>query len=76
MPERTYAAKPSIPRLASRRLLQQFGVHPRDREAIALDMSGTTALCIGTNHSVTSSNSVRHRADRSAKRDRVTAKLR
>jgi putative intracellular protease/amidase len=52
MPERTYAAKPSIPRLASRRLLQQFGVHPRDREAVTLDLAGTAALCIGTNHGV------------------------
>jgi putative intracellular protease/amidase len=33
-------------------LLQQFGVHPRDREAVALDMSGTRALCVATNHGV------------------------
>jgi putative intracellular protease/amidase len=41
-----------MPRLASRRLLQQFGVHPKDREAVALDMRGTRALCIATNHGV------------------------
>ena len=52
MSERTHAAKPAMPRLASRRLLQQFGVHPRDREAVALDMRGTRALCIATNHAV------------------------
>jgi putative intracellular protease/amidase len=32
--------------------LQQFGVHPRDREAVALDMTGTRALCVATNHGV------------------------
>ena len=41
-----------MPRLAGRRLLQKFGVHPRDTEAVALDMRGTKALCIGTNHGV------------------------
>jgi putative intracellular protease/amidase len=52
MSERTLSRKPSVPKLASRRLLQQFGVHPRDREAVALDMTGTRALCIATNHGV------------------------
>jgi putative intracellular protease/amidase len=52
MSERTHAAKPSVPKLASRRLLQQFGVHPRDPEAIALEMRGTKALCVATNHGV------------------------
>ena len=52
MSDRTLIGKPSVPRLASRRLLQQFGVHPRDREAVALDMTGTRALCIATNHGV------------------------
>ena len=52
MSERTLSRKPSAPKLASRRLLQQFGVHPRDREAVALDMTGTRALCIATNHGV------------------------
>lgn len=52
MADRTQVIKPSAPRLVSRRLLQKFGVHPRDREAIAIDMSGTKALCIATNHGV------------------------
>jgi putative intracellular protease/amidase len=52
MSDRTLSRKPAAPRLASRRLLQQFGVHPRDREAVALDMSGTRALCVATNHGV------------------------
>jgi putative intracellular protease/amidase len=38
--------------MVSRRLLQQFGVHPKDREAVVLDMRGTRALCIATNHGV------------------------
>jgi len=41
-----------MPKLASRRLLQQFGVHPEDRQAVKLDMRGTKALCIATNHYV------------------------
>jgi putative intracellular protease/amidase len=52
MSDRTLIGRPSVPKLASRRLLQQVGVHPRDREAIALDMAGTRALCIATNHGV------------------------
>ena len=52
MPDRTLANKPSMPRLASRHLLQKFGVHPKDREAVTLDMRGTRALCIATNHGV------------------------
>jgi hypothetical protein len=47
--------KPSAPKLASRHLLQRFGIHPRDREAAAirkLNMGGTRALCIATNHAV------------------------
>jgi putative intracellular protease/amidase len=52
MPDRTLANKPSMPRLASRRLLQKFGVHPQDTEAVTLDMRGTRALCIATNHGV------------------------
>jgi putative intracellular protease/amidase len=51
MSDRTLG-KPSVPKLASRRLLQQFGVHPRDREAVALDLSSARALCIATNHGV------------------------
>jgi putative intracellular protease/amidase len=41
-----------MPRLASRRLLQKFGVHPEDRAAVALDLKGFKALCIATNHAV------------------------
>jgi putative intracellular protease/amidase len=52
MPDRTLANKPSMPRLASRHLLQKFGVHPKDDEAVTLDMRGTRALCIATNHGV------------------------
>jgi putative intracellular protease/amidase len=52
MPDRTLARKPSAPKLASRRMLQQFGVHPKDRDAVTLDMRDFTALCIATNHGV------------------------
>jgi putative intracellular protease/amidase len=52
MSDRTLARKPSAPRLASRRLLQKFGVHPADPDAVTLDMRGTRALCIATNHGV------------------------
>lgn len=52
MTDRTLIRKPSTPKLASRRLLQQFGVHPKDRDAVTLDMRGTRALCIATNHGV------------------------
>jgi putative intracellular protease/amidase len=52
MSDRSLTRKPSTPKLATRRLLQQFGVHPRDREAITLDMTGTRALCIATNRGV------------------------
>jgi putative intracellular protease/amidase len=44
--------KPSVPKLASRRLLQQFGIHPDDPDTAPLDMTGTRALCIATNHGV------------------------
>jgi putative intracellular protease/amidase len=52
MPQRSLVGKPSLPKLASRRLLQEFGVHPVDREAVSLDMKGFKALCIATNHAV------------------------
>jgi putative intracellular protease/amidase len=52
MSDRTLSRTPSVPKLASRRLLQKFGVHPRDPEAVTLDMTGTNALCIATNHGV------------------------
>jgi putative intracellular protease/amidase len=52
MAERTLKGKPAAPRLASRRLLQMFGVHPKDKNAVTLDMRGTRALCVATNHGV------------------------
>ncbi|MGE0863164.1 MAG: type 1 glutamine amidotransferase domain-containing protein [Vicinamibacterales bacterium] len=52
MSDRTLVRKPSVPKLATRRLLQQFGVHPKDRDAVALDLRGFKALCIATNHGV------------------------
>ncbi|MGE0815346.1 MAG: type 1 glutamine amidotransferase domain-containing protein [Vicinamibacterales bacterium] len=52
MASRTHKGRPSAPKLVSRRLLQQFGVHPKDRDAVALDMRGRRALCIATNHGV------------------------
>jgi putative intracellular protease/amidase len=52
MPDRTLAKRPSMPRLASRHLLQKFGVHPKDAEAVTLDLRGTRALCVATNHAV------------------------
>jgi putative intracellular protease/amidase len=52
MPQRSLVGKPSLPKLASRRLLQRFGVHPDDRDAVSLDMKGFRALCVATNHAV------------------------
>jgi putative intracellular protease/amidase len=52
MAARPLTRKPSVPTLASRHLLQKFGIHPRDKEAVDLDMRGTRALCIATNHGV------------------------
>lgn len=52
MADRTLVKKPSAPKLATRHLLQQFGVHPKDRDTVSLDMRGTRALCIATNHGV------------------------
>jgi putative intracellular protease/amidase len=52
MADRTLTGKPSRPKLASRHLLQKFGVHPKDPDAIILDMRGARALCIATNHGV------------------------
>jgi putative intracellular protease/amidase len=52
VPQQRLTGKLSVPRLASRKLLQQFGVHPKDKQATALDARGTRALCIATNHAV------------------------
>ena len=55
MSDRSLTRKPSTPKLATRQLLRRFGIHPKDKEAHVLetlDMSGTRALCIATNHGV------------------------
>jgi putative intracellular protease/amidase len=52
MSERTLVRKPSSPTLATRHLIRQFGVHPKDRDAVTLDLHGFNALCIATNHGV------------------------
>ena len=55
MSDRSLKRKPSAPKLATRQLLQRFGIHPKDQEASALDdldMAGASALCIATNHAV------------------------
>lgn len=52
MSDRSLKTRPSLPRLVARRLLQQFGVHPSDRDALTLDLRGYRALCIATNHGV------------------------
>jgi putative intracellular protease/amidase len=55
MSDRSLTRKPAAPKLATRQLLQRFGIHPKDKEAGVLrrfDMSGTRALCIATNHAV------------------------
>lgn len=49
MSDRTLGNRPSAPKLATRHLIQQFGVHPKDRDARSLDLRGFTALCIATN---------------------------
>lgn len=52
MSDRTLGRQPSAPKLATRKLIQQFGVHPDDPDAVALDLHGFKALCIATNHGV------------------------
>jgi putative intracellular protease/amidase len=52
MADRTRRSRPSVPKLASRELLQRIGIHPEDPEAVSLDLSGARALCIATNHCV------------------------
>lgn len=52
MTDRTLVTRPSVPKLASRQLLQRFGVHPKDPDAVSLDMRRFKALCIATNHGV------------------------
>ena len=52
MPTDSTVRRPSKPQLAGRHLLQRFGIHPVDKDAVVLDMAGTRALCVATNHSV------------------------
>jgi putative intracellular protease/amidase len=52
MSDRTLAAEPSMPRLATRHLIQRFGIHPQDPDQVTLELTGTRALCIATNHGV------------------------
>lgn len=52
MSDRTLTRTPSAPKLATRALIQQFGVHPKDKDAVALDLRGFKALCVATNHGV------------------------
>ena len=52
MSDRILNGRPSVPNRAARRLLQSVGLHPQDRDAITLPMSGTKALCVATNHGV------------------------
>jgi putative intracellular protease/amidase len=52
MSDRTLSGRPSAPKLAGRHILRRLGAHPPDPEAAALDMRGTRALCIATNHGV------------------------
>jgi putative intracellular protease/amidase len=44
--------RPSLPHRLGRRLLQLVGLHPDDRDAVALDLTGARALCIATNWGV------------------------
>lgn len=52
MSDRSQVSRPSTARLIARKLLNVLGVHPSDRDAVTLDMRGTRALCIATNHGV------------------------
>lgn len=50
MSDRLIAPEPSPASRVGRALLRQLGVHPDDRGAAPLDLSGHAALCIATNH--------------------------
>ena len=52
MADRTLSGKPSLVSLIGRRSLQAIGVHPEDRDATHLDLTGRSALCVATNHGV------------------------
>ena len=50
MSDRTLDGRTSLRGRVGRSLLQRCGLHPDDREAAALPMAGTRALCVATNH--------------------------
>ena len=52
MANRTLTGKPSAVQLTGRRFLRLLGLHPDDRQAAAVTMAGTRALCVATNHAV------------------------
>lgn len=52
MPNFLLKPRPAVVNRAGRSLLRQLGVHPEDRDAVTLEMTGTRALCIATNHGV------------------------
>ncbi len=52
MADRTLDGRPSLPGRLGRRMLQQIGLHPEDPETTPLQMAGTRALCVATNHGV------------------------
>ena len=52
MADRTLTGKPSLLNLIGRRSLRAIGVHPEDSDATPLEMTGTSALCVATNHGV------------------------
>ena len=52
MTDRLINPRPSAANLAVRALLRTIGVHPNDREAVRLDLTGYSALCVATNHGV------------------------
>lgn len=52
MTERLIKSRPSVAGRAARAALRAIGVHPNDPDAVRLDLRGTAALCIATNHGV------------------------
>jgi len=52
MTDRLINPRPTALSLAARALLRKVGVHPNDRDAETLDLTGRAALCIATNHGV------------------------
>jgi len=52
MTQRILNEHPSMLNRMGRRVMRQLGLHPVDRQAARLDLSGRKALCIATNHGV------------------------